>query len=340
MNDVNRQLVLARRPVGAVEDSDFELRETDVPEPGPGEFLVRVLWISFDPAQRGWLNDVRSYIAPVGIGEVMRARAIGQVVTSNNDEFAVGDIVQGGFGWQDWAVSDGSGMWPVSRVPDGVPPTAMLGVLGSTGLTAYFGLLDVGQPQEDDTVLVSGAAGATGSIAGQIARVMGCRVIGIAGGDEKCAWVRDVARFDEVIDYKAEDVSKRLSTLAPEGIDVYFDNVGGPTLEAALNHLAMRARIALCGGISAYEMDTPPPGPRNYLQLIVKRARMEGFLVYDYAARFGEAIAELRRWVDAGEIRYAEDIQEGLENAPATLRRLFEGKNLGKQILKIADPPL
>jgi len=341
MTDVNRQLVLVHRPLGAVADSDFELRTSPAPEPGPGQFLVRVLWLSFDPTQRGWLNDVASYVPPVQIGEVMRAGAVGQVVESHHPDFAAGDYVQGTFGWQDWVVTDGRGMLPVMKVPAGISPTSVLGVYGITGLTAYFGLLDVGQPQEDDVVVVSGAAGATGSVAGQIARIMGCHTIGIAGGPEKCAWVRDVAHFDAVIDYKHDDVRSRLAELAPRGIGVYFDNVGGPTLEACLDHLALHARVVLCGGISSgYTAEALPPGPRNYMQLVIRRARMEGFLILDYASRFAEGVTELRRWVESGAIVAAEDVQEGLEHAPATLRRLFEGRNLGKQLLKVADPPI
>ena len=341
MSVENRQLVLVHRPIAAVQDTDFELRTTTVPDPGPGEIAVRVLWLSFDPTQRGWLNDVPSYMPPVQIGEVMRAGAVGQVVASNNDAYAVGDYVQGLFGWQDYVVTDGRAMVPVRKVPAGLPPRSMLGVYGVTGLTAYFGLLDVGRPSEGDVVVVSGAAGATGSVAGQIARIMDCTVIGIAGGAEKCAWVRDVARFDAVIDYKSEDVRTRLGELAPNGINLYFDNVGGPTLEACLDHLAMRATVALCGGISSgYTAEALPPGPRNYMQLVIKRARMEGFLVLDYLPRFPEGVAELRRWVERGDLIVAEDVQEGLENAPATLRRLFDGQNLGKQLLKVAEPPV
>ncbi len=312
-----------------------------MPEPGPGQFLIRVLWLSFDPTQRGWLNDVESYVPPVAIGEVMRAGAVGQVVASNNQRFTVGEFVQGTFGWQDYVVTDGRGMLPVTKVPAGVTPRAMLGVFGITGLTAYFGMLDVAKVLEGDVVFVSGAAGATGSVAGQIARIRGARVIGSAGGADKCAWVRDVAGFDEVVDYRSEDVSARLGSFAPNGLNVYFDNVGGPTLEAALDHLALGARIALCGGISSgYTAEALPPGPRNYMQLVIRRATMTGFLVLDYVPRFGEAVAQLSQWVADGRIRYAEDIVEGLEHAPSTLNRLFEGRNLGKQLLKVADAPL
>jgi NADPH-dependent curcumin reductase CurA len=341
VTDVNRQIVLRERPRAAVGPEHFELRESPVPEPGPGQFLIRVLWLSFDPTQRGWLNDVESYVPPVAIGEVMRAGAVGQVVASNNQRFTVGEFVQGTFGWQDYVVTDGRGMLPVTKVPAGVTPRAMLGVFGITGLTAYFGMLDVAKVLEGDVVFVSGAAGATGSVAGQIARIRGARVIGSAGGADKCAWVRDVAGFDEVVDYRSEDVSARLGSFAPNGLNVYFDNVGGPTLEAALDHLALGARIALCGGISSgYTAEALPPGPRNYMQLVIRRATMTGFLVLDYVPRFGEAVAQLSQWVADGRIRYAEDIVEGLEHAPSTLNRLFEGRNLGKQLLKVADAPL
>ncbi len=335
----NRQLVLARRPAGLVQDDDFELREEKVPAPGPDQALVRVLWLGFDPTQRGWLNDVPGYMPPVGIGEVMRASAVGQVIESNTPQLVVGRFVQGMFGWQDWAVTGAEVPFGV-KVPDGVAPTKALGVLGITGLTAYFGLLDIGQPNAGDTVVVSGAAGATGSVAGQIARIQGCRTIGIAGGQQKCAWVTETAGFDACIDYKSEDVKKRLAQLCPQGIDIYFDNVGGDILDACLAHLAMKARVVLCGGISSYNATELPPGPKNIMMLIIRRARMEGFLILDFAHRYAEAAGELAAWYQAGQLRDAEDIQEGLENAPATLRRLFEGRNLGKQLLKVADPPI
>jgi hypothetical protein len=339
MESLNRQLVLVRRPRGPVRVDDFEMREQQRPVPGPEEALVRVLWLSFDPTQRGWLNDIPGYMPPVGIGEVMRATAVGQVVESNTSELAVGDFVQGLFGWQDWAVA-GPATELGGKVPDGLAPTKVLGVLGITGLTAYFGLLDVGQPHTGDTVVVSGAAGATGSVAGQIARIKGCRSVGIAGGPEKCAWVTEVAGFDACIDYKSGSVSKQLAELCPQGIDIYFDNVGGDILDACLARLAMKARIVLCGGISSYNATELPPGPKNIMMLVIRRARMEGFLILDYVDRFAEAVGELAAWYRNGQLRDAEDIQEGLENAPATLGRLFEGKNLGKQLLKVADPPI
>ncbi len=338
MADVNRQWVLKTRPSGMVSESCFEWREAPMPEVADGGVLVRNLYLSFDPAMRGWIVDRPSYIPPVQIGEVMRAGAVGQVVESRSSEFKVGDYVQGTFGWQDHCAASGSGPLGLSTVPEGVDPLLSLSVLGITGLTAYFGLLDLGQPKAGETVVVSGAAGATGSVAAQIARIRGCRTIGIAGGREKCRWLLERARLDGAIDYKGESVPKRLAELCPNGVDVYFDNVGGELLDTVLARLALKARVVLCGGISAYNEIEPPPGPRNLMMLVGQRARMEGFIIVDYVARFPEAIPELLAWVESGEIAYEQDIQEGLENAPATFLRLFEGKNLGKQLLKIADP--
>ncbi len=337
--NTNRQWVLAKRPHGMVTKDNFEYRESPIPEPGEGQVLLRNLYLSFDPTQRGWMEDRESYLPPVQIGEVMRAGAVAQVAESRNPEFSKGDLVQTTGGWQDFVVVTPGAGWPgVSKIPEGVAPTMPLGVLGVTGLTAYWGLLDLGQPKAGETVLVSGAAGATGSVAGQIARIKGCRVVGIAGGPEKCQWLKDVARFDDVIDYKNENVDQRIAELCPNKVDVFFDNVGGDILEAALNHINMRARVVLCGGISAYNATEPQPGPKNLMNLVIMRARMEGFIVIDYMDRSHIAIPELMGWVQSGELVYKEDVQEGFENIPDTLNRLFTGKNLGKQILKIADP--
>lgn len=338
MSDVNRQWLLAARPHGMVKPSDFEYRESPVPEPGDGEVLIRTLYLSFDPAMRGWMEDRPSYLPPVQIGEPMRAGAVGQVVKSNHPDFAPGDFVQGLLGWQDYACPRAAA--GVTKIPEGTPLTWPLGVLGITGLTAYFGLLDLGEPKAGDTVVVSGAAGATGSVAGQIAKIHGCRVIGIAGGPEKCAWLTDEAHFDEAIDYKNEDVAARLAALCPDSINVFFDNVGGPILEAALDQMAQRGRVVLCGGISGYNEETPPPGPRNYMNLVLRRCRMEGFIVIDYVARFAEGAKDLAGWVAEGRITHAEDVQEGFEKAPDCLLRLYRGDNRGKQLLKLADPPL
>jgi NADPH-dependent curcumin reductase CurA len=286
------------------------------------------------------MEDRPSYMPPVGIGEVMRASAVGQVVESGNPAFASGDLVQGLFGWQDYHLATAAGPLMFSKVPEGVAPERMLSVLGLTGITAYFGLLDLGKPKAGDTVLVSGAAGATGSVAAQIAKIQGCRVIGIAGGPAKVAWLLDEAHLDAAIDYKSEDVRARIAELCPNGIDVYFDNVGGEILEAAIDAIAERARIVLCGGISGYNDETPRPGPNNLMNLVIRRVRMEGFIVIDYAPRFGEAVRQLGEWVNAGRIADVVDMQHGLENAPQTLQRLFTGANLGKQLLKIADPPI
>lgn len=299
-----------------------------------------MVWLGFDPTQRGWLNDGPNYMDPVPLGAVMRGGGVGRVVASRSSEYAVGDWVCGMVGWQDYAIASGQGLLGLNVVPPGIDPKAMLGLFGPTGLTAYFGMIDIGKPSPGDTVLVSGAAGATGSIAGQIAKALGCKVIGIAGGKVKCGWVTDVAGFDACIDYKADDVEAGLRKLAPEGIDVFFDNVGGTVLDAALATIAERARIVVCGGISSgYDVGEPPPGPRNYLQLGLKRARMEGFIFLDYVDRFPEAFGRLHEWLSQGQLVYAEDVQEGLELAPALLRGLFEGRNLGKQLLRIAPDP-
>jgi len=307
-----------------------------VPQPDEGEFLVRNLYLSLDPAMRAWMTDVRSYVPPVQIGEVMRGGTVGRVVESRHPGFDQGELVLGAFGWQDYAVSDGGGMMPVNKVPDGVPPTMPLGVLGLTSLTAYFGLKEIGQPKEGDTVVISGAAGATGSVAGQLAKHWGCRAIGIAGGSEKSEWLTKELGFDEAIDYKSEDVYKRLRELCPKGLDVFFDNVGGEILEAALGNLAMHARVILCGAISNYNAEAPA-GPRNYMNLLVRRSRMEGFVVFDYFPRTDEAMAELVPLVTSGKIRYREDIRDGLEAAPIALCDLYTGAHKGKLLVKIAD---
>jgi NADPH-dependent curcumin reductase CurA len=335
---VNRQWLLKTRPHGMVGPDNFDYVETPVPEPGPGQVLVRNRYLSFDPTQRGWMEDRESYLPPVAIGEPMRAGSVGRVLTSNHPDFSEGDWVQGSGGWQDYFVSDGGGPIPLRRVPPGVEPTRVLSVLGVTGLTAYWGLLDLGRPEPGQTVLVSGAAGATGSVAGQIARLQGCRVVGIAGGAGKCGWLTDEARFDAAIDYHNDDVAAAIAETCPDGVDIFFDNVGGAILEAALDQLALHARVVLCGGISAYNATEPPPGPRNLLNLVVRRARMEGFIVLDYMDRAGEAVARLSEWIDAGELVYQEDIQHGFDAIPETLTRLFTGRNEGKQLLEIDLP--
>ena len=337
--NTNRQWLLAKRPHGIVTKENFEYTESPIPEPGDGEVLVRNLLLSFDPTQRGWMEDRESYLPPVQIGEPMRAGSIGQIIESNNPELSKGALVQTTGGWQDFlVVAPGQGVMGLSKVPDGVSPELMLSALGVTGLTAYFGLLDLGEPKEGQTVLVSGAAGATGSVAGQIAKIKGCRVVGIAGGPDKCNWLVGEAGFDDVIDYKNEDVDARIAETSPNKVDIFFDNVGGDILEAALNHINMNARVILCGGISSYNATEPVPGPANLMNLVIMRARMEGFIVIDYMHRAAEAVAELMGWIQVGQLKYQVDMQEGFENIPDTLNRLFTGQNLGKQLLKIADP--
>ncbi len=332
--EVNRQWLLKARPAGMVDSSNFEWTEGDVPRPADGEFLVRNLYLSLDPAMRTWMTAMRSYIPPVEIGEVMRGACVGEIVESRLEGYEPGERVLGTFGWQDYAVSDGGGAIPVNKVPAGVPPTMPLGVLGITSLTAYFGLKEIGQPKEGETVVVSGAAGATGSVAGQLAKRWGCRVIGIAGGAEKCEWLTGELGFDGAIDYKGEKVSERLRELCPKGLNVFFDNVGGEILEAALANLAWHARIVLCGAIANYNADVPH-GPRNYMNLLVRRSRMEGFVVFDYLARTEEAMAELVPMVTDGTLRHREDIRDGLERAPEALVDLYTGANKGKLLVKI-----
>ena len=302
---INRQWLLAKRPNGFVTRENFEYVECQIPEPASGQVLVRNLLLSFDPTQRGWMEDKESYAPPVAIGAPMRASSIGQVKESRHPDFAVGELVQTTGGWQDFVVATpNEGPIGLTKVPDGVTPEMMLSVLGITGLTAYFGMLDLGTPKPGETVLVSGAAGATGSVAGQIARIKGCRVVGIAGGAAKCAWLKDEASFDAVIDYKQGNINDQIRATCPDKIDVYFDNVGGEILEAALNHINLRARIVMCGGISGYNTTEPTPGPANLMNLVTNRARMEGFIILDYLPRAAEAIADLLQWIGTSDLKY------------------------------------
>ncbi|MEZ5462905.1 NADP-dependent oxidoreductase [Dokdonella sp.] len=334
-SSINRQFKLAQRPVGMVKRSDFDFVESPVPQPGEGEILVRILFISLDPAMRGWMNEGKSYIAPVGIGEVMRAGAAGVVVASNSPAFSVGDHVVGALGVQDYAISNGKGL---NKVDTRLAPLPVyLGTLGMPGMTAYFGILDVGQLKSDDTVVVSGAAGAVGQVVGQIAKIKGCKVIGIAGGADKCRYITEDLGFDAAIDYKSEDVKEGLRKHCPKGIDVYFDNVGGEILDAALSRLAMHARIVICGAISQYNNTEPVRGPANYLSLLVNRASMKGMVVFDYAARYAEAATEMAGWMQQGKLKTREDIVDGLENFPEALLKLFRGENTGKLVLKVAE---
>jgi hypothetical protein len=328
----NREWILVKRPSGMVTEDCWELRESELPTLGEGEALARMRWLSFEPAMRGWMDDRPSYLPPVELGAVMRAPGIAEIIESRSDDYAVGDLVQGLLGWQEHVVIPASGDRP-RTLPEGLDPETAMSALGGAALTAYFGLLDIGKPQPGETVVVSGAAGAVGSVVGQIAKLQGCRAIGIAGGPEKCAWVVDTCGFDACIDYKIEDVGERLAELCPDGIDVYFDNVGGVILEAALDNLAMHARIVLCGMISGYNDAEPQPGPRNLFQLIRRRGRMQGFILFDYADRMHEGAAALAQWLIEGKLQYRTDVQHGFENVPRTFFRLFTGENQGKQLL-------
>ncbi|WP_158812716.1 NADP-dependent oxidoreductase [Methylocapsa sp. S129] len=335
MSIVNHQFRLAARPVGLPKRSDWTFTEEPLPEPGDGAFLVKVLFISLDPAMRGWMNEGRSYVAPVGIGDVMRAGAIGRVIASKHPGFAIGDHVYGGFGVQEYALSKGEGVAKVD--PNLAPLPVFLGALGMPGMTAYFGLFDIGKPQPGQTVVVSGAAGAVGMVVGQIAKIHGCRVVGIAGGAEKCRYLAAELGFDAAIDYKTDDVRKALRQQCPNGIDVYFDNVGGDILDAALANLARHARIIICGAISQYNNTTPVKGPSNYLSLLVNRASMTGMVVFDYADRYPEAAKAMAGWLAAGKLRSREDIVKGFETFPETLLKLFAGENFGKLVLQVAE---
>jgi hypothetical protein len=336
----NRRWLLAARPSGIIKESDFRWDETVVPALKDGEVLVRNLAFSFDPTQRGWMS-IDTYLPAIPIGQTMKAATVGQVVDSKRPGFAQGDLVQGLLAWEDYTIdAGGEGLRSLQKLPRGTDPILALSLLGITGLTAYFGTLAVGAVKAGETFVVSGAAGATGSVSGMIAKIKGCRVVGIAGGREKCDWLLKGAGFDAAIDYKNEDVGAALIKNCPKGIDVYFDNVGGEILDHALARLADRARVVLCGAISQYnDLGTKlPSGPRNYINLLLHGARMEGFLVFHFAARYPEAMAEMSKWYAEGKLKNQVDLQHGLENAPKTIIRLFTGANFGKQLLKLADP--
>lgn len=330
----NRQWRLAARPVGDVKDSDFAWNEEPVRQIAEGEVAVRTQYLSLDPTNRIWMNAADSYLPMIPLGEVMRGGGIGVVTESKHAGFAAGDLVQGLLGWQDYFVGAPAAITKLPPLP-GVPVTAWFGLLGHIGLTAYFGLFDVGQAKAGETVVVSAAAGAVGSLVGQLAKLHGCRAVGLAGSDEKCAWLKELG-YDAAINYRTENVAAALKKHCPQGIDVYFDNVGGTILEAALSLLNLRGRVAVCGMISQYNAASPAPGPRNLANLIMKRARMEGFLVSDFYARAGEAVPKLVEWHQQGKLQYRLDIVDGLENAPRALRRLFDGSNMGKLVVKVS----
>ena len=333
MTQTNRRFLLTKRPVGAVRREDFTYEEVPVAEAGDGQVVVKNLYLSLDPAMRGWMNEGKSYIPPVGLGEVMRALAVGEVITSNHPDFKPGDHVNGALGVQDYFVGEPKGL---NKIDPGLAPLPVyLSALGMTGMTAYFALLEVGQPKEGDTVVISGAAGAVGSIVGQIAKIKGCRVVGIAGGEQKCQYLKDELGFDGTIDYKAEDVLAGLKRECPKGVDVYFDNVGGDILDAVLTRINLKARVVICGAISQYNNKEAVKGPANYLALLVNRARMEGFIVFDHLANYDKAAKEIAGWLDSGKVKSKEDVVEGLETFPETLLKLFSGENFGKLVLKV-----
>lgn len=333
----NRQWLIADRPIGRpVAETDFCWAEGDARAPDAGEVLVRVTHLGFDPAQKGWMENVADYIEPTEIGDVMRADGVGEVVESRDPRFAAGDKVGGLLGWQDFATMAGDAL---TRIDGERHLTASLGILGLTGMTAYFGLKTIARPFPGDTVLVTGAAGSTGSTVGQIARLAGCRVIGIAGGPDKCQWLTETLGFDAAVDYKAGPVRRQIRALVPGGVDIVWDNVGGPVFDSVLPCIADGARIVICGAISAYSASALPPGPSHYMQLVFRRATMAGFIVWDYRDAFPAARARMAEWLETGQLRHAEDIAYGLEAAPATLKRLFDGRNRGKQILSLHGRP-
>ncbi|MCQ6249984.1 NADP-dependent oxidoreductase [Streptomyces malaysiensis] len=331
--DINHRMVLTAHPEGDVKDSDFALTTAEIAAPGDGQVVVKVDLISIDPAMRSWMNPGASYVPPVELGSVMRAGGIGTVIASRHPDYAIGDEVYGAFGVQEYALSDGTDLRGVDTTL--APKTTYLGALGITGLTAYFGLFDVARIQRGDTVVVSGAAGAVGSVAGQLAKITGCRAIGIAGGPEKCRTLVETIGFDAAIDYKTDDVRKALREHAPGGVDVYFDNVGGPILDAVLTRLARGARIVISGAVSQYN-DRRPKGPANYMSLLVNRASMTGMVVFDYADRYPEATRQLAQWLAEGHLTSAEHVVKGgIEDFPGLLRGLFTGANTGKLILEL-----
>ena len=335
MTDTNREWLLAERPTGEPDLDCFELRETAVPVPDPGELLVRTRFLSVDPYMRGRMRDAESYAEPWAVGGPLKGGVVGEVVESEHDAYDPGDLVTGEGAWADYATLNGDDVAPVD--PTVAAPEAYLGVLGMPGRTAYFGLLEVGEPKPGDTVVVSGAAGAVGSVVGQIAKRTGCRVVGFAGSDEKTGWLTENLGFDAAINYKAtDDYRAALDEAAPDGVDVYFDNVGGPITDAVFTRLNLDARVAVCGQIAHYNDESVPTGPRKLPQVIPVRAKIEGLLVGDFATRFGEASERLGKWVASGALEHRETVVNGLENAPDAFLGLFSGDNIGKQVVRVS----
>jgi NADPH-dependent curcumin reductase CurA len=336
MAERNRRYLLRERPEGRIDDNTFEMVEEEAPTPGEGEALVRTEWISLDPTNRAWINDTPTYLPPVGIGEVMRALGMGRVVSSNNPNYQEGQLVQGLIGWQEWSLA--SDAQPLMAVPDmgGASPSAALGALGMTGLTAWVGLEDIGKPKEGETVVVSAAAGAVGSVAGQIAKIKGARVVGVAGGPEKCALLTNELGFDAAVDHRADDWHDQLVAATPDGIDVDFENIGGPVMDAIFTRLNLRARVVLCGLIADYNSDEPPTPPRAFANLLRQRALCQGFIVLDHFDRIPQAIGDIAGWIAEGKLKPLETVVEGFDDLPNALNMLFDGKNVGKLVVKVA----
>ena len=337
MSDVNRRFLLRERPTGRIDDRTFELVEEAIPEIGEGEALVRTRWISLDPTNRAWIGETPTYLPPVAIGEVMRAGGLGEVVASNSRDYQVGELVQGRTGWQGYVVASASApMTAIPKIP-GVSPSFFLGALGMTGLTAYVGMFDIGQPKPGETVVVSAAAGAVGSVAGQLAKIEGARVVGIAGGPKKCALLTDELGFDAAVDYTATGWRDDLKAATPDGIDVDFENVGGEIMESVFGRLNVRARVALCGLISGYNDDAPSvsAGPRNFGNLLIQRVHLEGFIVLDHFGRAPEIVPRLAGWMAEGKLKAQETIVEGFEQLPVAINMLFDGGNTGKLVVKV-----
>jgi len=332
---MNKQVKLAKRPIGIPDESTWVLENNSITAPKEGELVIKQEYISLDPAMRGWMNDAKSYIPPVQLGEVMRAGSIGTVIESKHPDFKVGDVLSGWGGVQQYITTDGTGFYKVDT--NLAPMPVYIGTLGMPGMTAYFGILEVGKIKEGDVVLVSGAAGAVGSVVGQIAKIKGCKVIGIAGGPEKCKYLTETLGFDGAIDYKNENVRQGLKEHCPKGIDVYFDNVGGEILDLALTRIRRNARIVICGAISQYNNKEAIKGPSNYLSLLVNRATMQGMVVMDYSKDFGKAAMEMGMWMAQGKLKSREDIYEGIENFRDTFLRLFTGEKMGKLVLKVSE---
>jgi len=330
---MNHQWVLVARPEGLPKISDFAWREEPAPAPGEGQVLVRSILLSLDPAMRGWMSR-DTYVPAVPLETVMRGGAIGVVEESNHPGFAVGDQVQGMLGWQEYFLSDGKGLAKLPALP--IPLAARFGLLGHIGFTAYFGLLELGQPKDGETLVVSAAAGAVGSLVGQIGKIKGCRVVGIAGSDEKCEWLTKELGFDAAINYRTENLHKALKAHCPKGVDIYFENVGGKTLETVLNHMNDFSRIPVCGMIAGYNQTEPEAGPGNLFQIIVHRIKMQGFIVTDFLPRAAEAVPEIIAWHAAGRLKYRLDVTDGLANAPAAFLKLFDGSNLGKVVVQVS----